>query len=134
MKVLKFGGSSVAKPERIKHIINILKGYQQRGEKFTVICSAFGGVTDSLIEMATKASKADKSYLELFEAFSQRHIQAAKELLKSDAEKAVIKEPAISWKSASLAHPLSGSISLALLYDSIAIATADSSPASAIAW
>ena len=91
MKVLKFGGSSVAKPERIKSIIEILKTYQARGEKFTVVCSAFGGVTDSLIEMSTKAACADDSYLELFEAFSKRHIQAAKDLLKTDTEKAVLK-------------------------------------------
>jgi len=27
MRVLKFGGSSVAKPERIKELVKILKGY-----------------------------------------------------------------------------------------------------------
>jgi len=91
MKVLKFGGSSVAKPERIKSIIEILKTYQAKGEKFTIVCSAFSGVTDSLIEMSTRAANADDSYLELFEAFSKRHIQAAKELLKTDIEKAVLK-------------------------------------------
>ncbi len=91
MKVLKFGGSSVAKPERIKQIIEILKTYQAKGEKFTVVCSAFGGVTDSLIAMATKAADADESYLELLEEFKQRHIQAAKDLLKTDTEKAVLK-------------------------------------------
>ncbi len=91
MKVLKFGGSSVAKPERIKQIIEILKTYQERGEKFTIVCSAFSGITDSLIAMATKAAAADESYIELYEAFSQRHIQAAKDLLKTDTEKAVLK-------------------------------------------
>ncbi len=91
MKVLKFGGSSVAKPERIKSIIEILKTYQAKREKFTIVCSAFGGVTDSLIEMSTKAANADASYLELFEAFSKRHIQAAKDLLKTETEKAVLK-------------------------------------------
>ena len=91
MKVLKFGGSSVAKPERIKSIIEILKTYQAKGEKFTIVCSAFSGVTDSLIEMSTKAASADDSYLELFEAFSKRHIQAAKDLLKTETEKVVLK-------------------------------------------
>ncbi len=91
MKVLKFGGSSVAKPERIKSIIEILKTYQAKGEKFTIVCSAFSGVTDSLIEMSTKAACADDSYVELFEAFSARHIQAAKDLLKTTTEKEVLK-------------------------------------------
>jgi len=74
MKVLKFGGSSVAKPERIKSIIEILKTYQAKGEKFTIVCSAFSGVTDSLIEMSTRAASADDSYLELFDTFSKRRI------------------------------------------------------------
>ena len=91
MKVLKFGGSSVAKPERIKSIIEILKSYQQKGEQFTVVCSAFGGVTDSLIAMAKKAAAANESYLELFESFNKRHVQVAKDLLKTDTEKAVLK-------------------------------------------
>jgi aspartokinase/homoserine dehydrogenase 1 len=92
MKVLKFGGSSVAKPERIKKIVDILKGYQQKEEKFTVVFSAFGGVTDMLIEMSTKASVADESYLDLFERYHQRHIEAAKTLLESTTEQKVLKQ------------------------------------------
>ncbi|MEM6320427.1 MAG: bifunctional aspartate kinase/homoserine dehydrogenase I [Bacteroidota bacterium] len=91
MKVLKFGGSSVAKPERIRQIIDILKTYQEQEEHFTMVCSAFGGVTDALIAMANKAADADESYLNLFEEFCERHIQAAKDLLKTDTEKAVLK-------------------------------------------
>jgi aspartokinase/homoserine dehydrogenase 1 len=81
MKVLKFGGSSVARPERIRSIVDILKKYYEAGEKFTVVFSAFGGVTDMLIEMSTRAANGDDSYSELFEAFSARHNEAAHELL-----------------------------------------------------
>lgn len=88
MKVLKFGGSSVAKPERIEGIVNILKDYYTRGEKFTVVFSAFGGVTDSLIEMSTKAAAGDESYQELFTTFQKRHIDAAKALLSEATLKA----------------------------------------------
>jgi len=77
MKVLKFGGSSVATPDRIKAIIQILKSYHSRGEKFTAVFSAFGGVTDSLIQMSTLAAKGKEEYLDLFKAFRQRHIEAA---------------------------------------------------------
>ena len=92
MKVLKFGGSSVGTPDRIKNIISILQDYQKRGEQFTVAFSAFSGVTDSLIGMATKASKADDSYLVDYKAFQKRHIAAAKKLLKGDTEKKVIQD------------------------------------------
>lgn len=92
MKVLKFGGSSVAKPERIKSIVNILKDYYSRGEKFTVVFSAFGGITDSLIEMSSTAAKGDKAYEELFKAFSTRHFDSVKELLGGASQKMVLKE------------------------------------------
>ena len=82
MKVLKFGGSSVAKPERIRQIGNILKQYYAKGERFTVVFSAFGGVTDSLIQMSQLAASGDASYLEHFELFSKRHLEAIHELLQ----------------------------------------------------
>lgn len=87
MKVLKFGGSSVAKPERIEGIINILKDYYTRGEKFTVVFSAFGGVTDSLIEMSKCAAAGDEQYKALFTSFQKRHIDAAKALLSKETLK-----------------------------------------------
>lgn len=90
MKVLKFGGSSVAKPERIKGVVNILKSYYVRGDQFTVVFSAFGGVTDMLIQMSNKAAEGDDTYLEMFEEFSQRHLDAARSLLGQDHLQQVI--------------------------------------------
>jgi bifunctional aspartokinase / homoserine dehydrogenase 1 len=81
MKVLKFGGSSVAKPERIQGIVAILQKYQARGDRFTVVFSAFGGVTDSLIDMAQKSENGDNNYLVEFEKFKTRHLEAAENLL-----------------------------------------------------
>jgi len=62
MIVLKFGGSSVAKPDRIKHIGQLLKARLDDGVQIAVVFSAFGGITDSLIDMATLAEKGDVSY------------------------------------------------------------------------
>ncbi|NBC06069.1 MAG: bifunctional aspartate kinase/homoserine dehydrogenase I [Bacteroidetes bacterium] len=92
MKVLKFGGSSVAEPERIRIIVDILKGYYTKGEKFTVVFSAFGGVTDMLIEMGNLAAKGDEAYQEKFDAFRQRHIDAVDELLKGEYKAMVLPE------------------------------------------
>jgi bifunctional aspartokinase / homoserine dehydrogenase 1 len=83
MKVIKFGGSSVAKPERIRGIVRILQSYQSRKIPFTVVFSAFGGVTDSLIEMAKKASEADVVYMVLYEQFKSRHVDSARALLSA---------------------------------------------------
>ncbi|MEZ5058446.1 MAG: bifunctional aspartate kinase/homoserine dehydrogenase I [Saprospiraceae bacterium] len=84
MRVLKFGGSSVSTAERINGVVNILTDYYQKGHKFTVVFSAFGGVTNSLIEMGTLAEKGDLAYKSLFEQFSQRHFDTAKELLQTE--------------------------------------------------
>ena len=92
MKVLKFGGSSVAKPERIQSIVQILKKYQARNDQFTVVFSAFGGVTDSLIDMANKAEAADIHYMVLFEQFKTRHLEATQALLSASRFNKIQKE------------------------------------------
>ncbi len=92
MKVLKFGGSSVGKPERIRGIGEILKNYYTAGEQFTVVFSAFSGVTDALIAMSQKAAGGDESYHELVSAFSNRHFDAARSLLSGEALKTVLPE------------------------------------------
>ncbi|CAH1001002.1 Bifunctional aspartokinase/homoserine dehydrogenase 1 [Neolewinella maritima] len=85
MKVLKFGGSSVGHPDRIRGIVEILKGYYATGDHFTVVFSAFGGVTDQLIEMSELAEQGDDRYGQLFDAFSERHQTAITTLLGETA-------------------------------------------------
>ncbi len=84
MKVLKFGGSSVASAGRIEGVIKILESYKKRGDRFAVVCSALGGITDVLIAMSTKAASADESYLTDLEDFKLRHLTAAKALISDD--------------------------------------------------
>ncbi|MBL7784256.1 MAG: bifunctional aspartate kinase/homoserine dehydrogenase I [Saprospiraceae bacterium] len=82
MKVLKFGGTSVGSPAVISGLIDILKAYHQRGDRFTVVFSAFSKVTDTLLDMAHKASKGDRSYLDVLEKVRQRHFEAIEALLE----------------------------------------------------
>ncbi len=81
MKVLKFGGSSVANASRIRNVLQILKRYYSEGERFTVVFSAFGGHTDLLIRMSRLAEKGDEAWKEAFGQLRQRHFDAAAELL-----------------------------------------------------
>ena len=53
MIVMKFGGSSVANAERIKHVASIIKAYQSK--RPAVVLSAMGDTTDHLLEAADKA-------------------------------------------------------------------------------
>lgn len=82
MKVLKFGGTSVGSPAVIRSLISILKTYHQRGDRFAVVFSAFSKVTDTLLDMAHKASKGDQSYVDLFEKVRSRHLEAIEALLE----------------------------------------------------
>lgn len=77
MIVAKFGGSSVYNAERIREVFKILKGYQS---PFTVVFSAFGGVTDQLIEISKLAANGDNTYLEVLTKLKQRHLDTAYEL------------------------------------------------------
>ncbi len=87
MIVLKFGGSSVGKPDRIKNIYSIVKPRIDGGENLCIVCSAFGGVTDQLISMIETAAIGDSKYLEIIEACKQRHYDSTNELLTGDAKK-----------------------------------------------
>ncbi|MBO4671187.1 MAG: bifunctional aspartate kinase/homoserine dehydrogenase I [Bacteroidales bacterium] len=73
MKVLKFGGSSVATPDSIKKVRSIVKSQE---EPVVVVVSALGGVTDELIRISALAESADASYLEKLQALRKRHIDA----------------------------------------------------------
>ena len=53
MIVMKFGGSSVANADRIKHVASIIKAYKEK--RPAVVLSAMGDTTDHLLEAADQA-------------------------------------------------------------------------------
>jgi aspartate kinase len=50
--VQKFGGTSVANPERIKNVASRVQEYRSRGDQVVVVVSAMSGVTDNLLKLA----------------------------------------------------------------------------------
>jgi aspartokinase/homoserine dehydrogenase 1 len=92
MKVLKFGGTSVKNAENINKTIAIIRENLAQ-EKLVVVVSAFGGITNKLIEASVKASSGDDSYKVTFNEISTAHIQAIEGLvsgvLKKDCEEYV---------------------------------------------
>ena len=79
MKVLKFGGSSVATPDRIRAVIEIVKPYLH-GD-VAVVFSAFGGVTDELIAISKLALDGDPQYRQKADLLERRHLEAVRELV-----------------------------------------------------
>lgn len=83
MKVLKFGGTSVKNAENISKVIDIVRSEIAR-EEVLVVVSAFGGITNLLIETATKAAAGDESYKVLFNQISDAHAQVIEQMLTGD--------------------------------------------------
>jgi len=69
MKVLKFGGSSLAAAETLARVVEIVVAEHAAGG-VVVVVSAQGGVTDALVEAARLAEQGS-------EAFRERHAQIA---------------------------------------------------------
>lgn len=78
MKVLKFGGSSVANAINIRKVVAIV---QNNTGRQVVVVSALGGVTDLLIKAGTLAEKSDESYKETLQLLEDKHLDAARSLL-----------------------------------------------------
>jgi aspartate kinase len=81
--VMKFGGASLKDGESIYHVAKLVKKFEEF-EKVVVV-SAMAGVTDSLIEAATKCYKEpSSSYIKLFIAeLTKKHYEAISTAVKN---------------------------------------------------
>ncbi|MEN2399693.1 bifunctional aspartate kinase/homoserine dehydrogenase I [Flavobacterium sp. MC2016-06] len=73
MKVLKFGGRSLANGEGLSKVVSIITDKINQGEKITVVVSARGNATDELEDILTIASK-NGNYKPLLESFKAYQI------------------------------------------------------------
>ena len=89
MNVLKFGGSSLASPARIKLVAETVEKHLQTDSTLAVF-SAFGGVTNDLLEMAEMAAKEDSAYKTILEKNEKRHLDAVRELIPVNDQSAVL--------------------------------------------
>ena len=72
MRVLKFGGTSVANAENINRVIKITRESLKK-DKTVLVVSALSGVTDLLLGAAAQASEGNESYKEKLTMIEQRH-------------------------------------------------------------
>jgi bifunctional aspartokinase / homoserine dehydrogenase 1 len=80
MRVLKFGGSSVASPDRVRGVARIILDAARR-EPIIVVVSAFQGVTNQLLECARLAERGEPGAERAAEAMAKRHLAAVDDLL-----------------------------------------------------
>ncbi len=90
MKVFKFGGSSVGKPESINLVKNIIK--DNANNRLLVVFSAFGNTTDFLIESGRKAEKRDKGYLKIVKKIDDLHLTIIENIFNNAKKAHVISE------------------------------------------
>ena len=83
MKVLKFGGSSVANSENIEKVLAIVEK-ESKNQKIAVVVSAFGKTTDKLILGASKALKNITSAKEILETIKEVHYQIIDDLISTN--------------------------------------------------
>ena len=85
MKVLKFGGSSVANSENIKKVLHIVEKASQES-KIVVVVSAFGKTTDHLLAGANNALQDISMAKQQLESIKALHLQTINELIQNDVE------------------------------------------------
>ncbi|WP_149276350.1 bifunctional aspartate kinase/homoserine dehydrogenase I [Pareuzebyella sediminis] len=88
MKVLKFGGTSVANANTIFSVKDIVA--QTAADKIIVVVSAFGGITDLLLQGARQAAQQDETYKSVLQEIEDRHLSTAKELIAINAQSKVL--------------------------------------------
>jgi aspartokinase/homoserine dehydrogenase 1 len=79
MKVLKFGGSSVANAENIEKVIEIIRD-AVRDDNCAVVLSAMYTTTDSLIEAGRIAAAGDDGFFEKLKRIEEIHETALEQL------------------------------------------------------
>ena len=87
MKVLKFGGTSVANSDSLTNVLDIIK--QQEGP-VAVVVSALGGITDLLTDMLSFAQYGDTSYKKLLLEIESRHLEIIKKFVPIEFQSAII--------------------------------------------
>ncbi|MBC7000105.1 bifunctional aspartate kinase/homoserine dehydrogenase I [Cytophaga sp. FL35] len=88
MKVLKFGGTSVANAKNINLVKNIVANTE--AEKMAVVVSALGGITDLLLNAAYLASQQSEGYKSVLLDIEERHLNTVKELININAQSKVL--------------------------------------------
>ena len=83
MKVMKFGGTSVGKPERMHEVAKLITKDE---ESKIVVLSALSGTTNALVEISNSLSQGDRSSAnQQIEALEQHYRNFCEQLLSSPA-------------------------------------------------
>lgn len=116
MKILKFGGTSVGKPERMQNVAQLISSDT---DKKIVVLSALSGTTNTLVEIGNKLFAKDKSKAKniidiLYQHYLDFHVNLVNGEQALNAAKAVIVEH-FNWMSGLLDCDFSEALNKELL-------------------
>lgn len=90
MKVMKFGGTSVGSPARMKEVTKLVT---KSGEPVFVVLSAMSGTTNSLVEISNYLYKKNPDGAnEVINQLERKYLKHIEELYETDAMKAQIRD------------------------------------------
>lgn len=82
--VMKFGGSSVANGQKIRHVANLIADNRTEDCGIVSTVSALEGVTNQLIQIAKEAKKGKRDFISKFtNELLERHLTASKVAIKN---------------------------------------------------
>ena len=87
MKILKFGGTSVANSINIEQVCSILSS---QNETNVVVVSALGGVTDLLLEALEQAANGDSNFSKTLKKIEERHLEPIRASIPGEKQSSVI--------------------------------------------
>ena len=119
MRILKFGGSSIADPDRIKNVIEIVADYCRRYNEITLVVSAQGGVADNLVRLCEMIPIEKSGYETIITEIEQRHLKTIKALLP------MVQQPSVMAEVMSICNELSGIAKGASLVGELTLRTRD---------
>ncbi len=89
MQVLKFGGTSVANADNIRKVAAIVRE-KVKEDRIIVIVSAFGGITDALLQCGVLAEASNELYKEKLRQAELRHIEAVRSLIPMTHQSSIL--------------------------------------------
>ena len=119
MRILKFGGSSLANPDRIKLVLKIIREYTAEFPEISVVVSAKSGVTDQLDKLCDLIPGLSADCEAVIQALEQRHLADIKALLP------VTKQPADMAEIIAMCNELSDIVKGASLVGEVTPRTRD---------
>ena len=87
MKVLKFGGTSVANSKSLNKVLEIIKN---QNDSIVVVVSALGGVTNLLMEMLAMAESGKDNFKSNLSKIEKLHLEPIKKCIPIQNQSAII--------------------------------------------